>query len=140
MSKEKLTIKFTFLLRVNDLCLCVFFRILNCRRYLDPSEPQILADITTDNFEALSLDNNVNNYTAPPAVTSSQYSRSKSNLDQVYVSRLTKQQENRENIVSNGNKNKVQQQQPQQPQPVTQPQQTLSTPRLCHSRECTKRA
>jgi hypothetical protein len=89
-----------------------------------------LADITTDNFEALSLDNNVNNYTAPPAVTSSQYSRSKSNLDQVYVSRLTKQQENRENIVSNGNKNKVQQQQPQQPQPVTQPQQTLSTPRF----------
>jgi hypothetical protein len=44
MSKEKLTIKITFLLRVNHLS-CVFFRILKCRRYLDPSEPQILADM-----------------------------------------------------------------------------------------------
>jgi hypothetical protein len=37
--------------------------------------------------------------------------------------------------VSNGNKNKVQQQQPQQPQPVTQPQQTLSTPRFYLQRQ-----
>ncbi|KAJ3661231.1 hypothetical protein Zmor_005637 [Zophobas morio] len=93
--------------------------------YSDPAEPQILADITTDNFEALSLDNNINNYTPPPAVMSSQYSRSKSNLDQVYVSRLTKQQD-RENIVPSSNKNK--QQVPQQPQPQQQQQQQQPPP------------
>ncbi|KYB27617.1 Katanin p80 WD40 repeat-containing subunit B1-like protein [Tribolium castaneum] len=75
--------------------------------YSDPTEPQILAEIPTDNFEALSLDNNINCYSPPPAFTSSQYSRSKSNLDQVYVSRLTKQQD-RENNISNINKNKNQ--------------------------------
>lgn len=71
--------------------------------YLDPAEPQVLGDhYLTDNFEALSLDNNLNNYhnSEPPAMSPNQYSRSKSNLDQVYLSRMTQQQE-RENILPN---------------------------------------
>ncbi|RZB38685.1 katanin p80 WD40 repeat-containing subunit B1, partial [Asbolus verrucosus] len=94
--------------------------------YPDPAEPQILVEIANDNFEALSLDNNINSYSPPPAVTSSQYSRSKSNLDQVYVSRLTKQQD-RENILPAANKNKTQQQPPQQP--------PSSTPRWLNLRD-----
>ncbi|XP_066253983.1 katanin p80 WD40 repeat-containing subunit B1 [Euwallacea similis] len=69
--------------------------------YHDPAEPQILGDHhLTDNFEALSLDNNVNNFHKPdpPAISPNKYSRSKSNLDQVYLSRLTKQQD-AENIL-----------------------------------------
>ncbi|KAG5876724.1 hypothetical protein JTB14_015513 [Gonioctena quinquepunctata] len=70
---------------------------------LDPSEPQVLGDIITDSFEALSLDNNINNYkNSPPQLNSNHYSRSKSNLDQVYNSR----QQNRENILPNINKTK----------------------------------
>lgn len=70
--------------------------------YTDPSEPQILSHLPTENFEALSLDESVNNYrnSAPPVMSPNQYSRSKSNLDQVYISRLAKQQD-RENNVSN---------------------------------------
>lgn len=54
------------------------------------------------------MDNNINHYSPPSTYTSTKYSRSKSNLDQVYVSRLTKQQD-RENNISNINKNKNQQ-------------------------------
>ncbi|XP_060517418.1 katanin p80 WD40 repeat-containing subunit B1 [Cylas formicarius] len=68
--------------------------------HFNPAEPQILGDTATEeNFEALSLDNNLNNYhnSDPPTIAPNQYSRSKSNLDQVYLSRLTRQQE-RENL------------------------------------------
>lgn len=71
--------------------------------YADPAEPQILGDHhMTENLEALSLDNSVNNYhnSEPPAISPNKYSRSKSNLDQVYLSRLSKQQD-RENILPN---------------------------------------
>ncbi|CAG9767471.1 unnamed protein product [Ceutorhynchus assimilis] len=73
--------------------------------YHDPTEPQILGDHhLSENFEALSLDNNVNHYhnSEPPAISPNKYSRSKSNLDQVYLSRLTKQQD-RENILPPAN-------------------------------------
>lgn len=75
--------------------------------FSDPAAPQILSNINSDSFEALSLDNTVNNYrnSPPPAINTNKYSRSKSNLDQVYVSRLVKQQ-NRENILPNINKTK----------------------------------
>ncbi|KAL1493986.1 hypothetical protein ABEB36_009663 [Hypothenemus hampei] len=67
--------------------------------YNDPTEPQILGDHTlTESFEALSLDNTLNNHNNPPAMSPNKYSRSKSNLDQVYLSRLSKQQD-RENIL-----------------------------------------
>nr|CAH7757439.1 unnamed protein product [Callosobruchus chinensis] len=77
----------------------------------DPSEPQILSNIISDNFEALSLDNNINNFKNHHAPDTNQYSRSKSNLDQVYHSRLTKQQPpvrdlpSTENQTENNNKN-----------------------------------
>ncbi|XP_019756427.1 katanin p80 WD40 repeat-containing subunit B1 isoform X4 [Dendroctonus ponderosae] len=67
-----------------------------------PTEPQILGDNMTENVEALSLDNSVNNYlnsdSEPPNISPNKFSRSKSNLDQVYLRRLTKQQD-RENIL-----------------------------------------
>lgn len=80
--------------------------------FIDPAEPQILGDITTtDCFEALSLDNYRNSPPTNLNLSPTQYSRSKSNLDQVYISRLTKQQD-RENILPNINKTKpIQQQQ-----------------------------
>nr|XP_023023531.1 katanin p80 WD40 repeat-containing subunit B1 [Leptinotarsa decemlineata] len=69
----------------------------------DPSEPQVLGDLITDSFEALSLDNDINNYKNDPSQDNSKhYSRSKSNLDQVYNNR----QQNRENILPNINKTK----------------------------------
>ncbi|CAH0557594.1 unnamed protein product [Brassicogethes aeneus] len=70
-------------------------------KIVDPAAPQILGEITSDSFEALSLDNNINNYhkSPPPASSPAQYSRSKSNLDQVYASKLTK-----ENILPNINR------------------------------------
>lgn len=94
--------------------------------YYDPAEPQILSDHhVTENLEALSLDNNINYHKSePPAISPQKYSRSKSNLDQVssicrlsvqvfqvfffwqvYLSRLTKQQD-RENILPNNTKTK----------------------------------
>lgn len=75
--------------------------------FLDPTEPQILGEIPSESFEALSLDNNINyRQSPPPQLNSSPYSRSKSNLDQVYVSRLSKQ--DRENVLPNTNKVKTQ--------------------------------
>ncbi|CAG9825798.1 unnamed protein product [Phaedon cochleariae] len=69
-----------------------------------PSEPQVLGNLISDSFEALSLDNNINNYkNSPPRLTTSHYERSKSNLDQVYNSR----QQNRENILPEMNKTKT---------------------------------
>lgn len=65
--------------------------------YSDPTQPQKL--IMVDSFEALSLDNTINNYrnihTQP-----SQYSRSKSNLEQIYDNnKVAKVQEERENFL-----------------------------------------
>ncbi|CAH1104194.1 unnamed protein product [Psylliodes chrysocephalus] len=72
----------------------------------DLLEPQILGDIISDNFEALSLDNDINNYknSTIQINTINHYSRSKSNLDQVYENR--QQRDNRENILPNINKTK----------------------------------
>ncbi|KAF7273298.1 hypothetical protein GWI33_013988 [Rhynchophorus ferrugineus] len=68
--------------------------------YQDPSEPQVLSNVPIENFEALSLDESVNNYRNSEQIVSSpvQYSRSKSNLDQVYISRLAKQQDKDNNV------------------------------------------
>ncbi|XP_050306763.1 katanin p80 WD40 repeat-containing subunit B1 [Anthonomus grandis grandis] len=73
--------------------------ILNQQRYLDPTEPQILGDHngTSDNCEALSLDNYEN---PKPTGFTPKYSRSKSNVDQVYQSKLSKQPD-RENVPNN---------------------------------------
>ncbi|CAG9860367.1 unnamed protein product [Phyllotreta striolata] len=71
----------------------------------DILEPQILSNLISDNFEALSLDNNLNNYkNSSVQITLNRYSRSKSNLDQVYEKR---QRDNRENILPNINKTKT---------------------------------
>ncbi|XP_057657568.1 katanin p80 WD40 repeat-containing subunit B1 isoform X1 [Diorhabda carinulata] len=68
-------------------------------------EPQILGNIITESLEALSLDNDINNYkNSNMQLTVNHYSRSKSNLDQVYENR--KQKDNRENILPNINKTK----------------------------------
>lgn len=77
----------------------------------DPSEPQILMDEKAEEtFEALSLDTMTYDSPAqlqPPALTSTAYSRSKSNLDQVYYSHLAKQHE-RENILPENNDKPIQ--------------------------------
>lgn len=79
--------------------------------FSDPSQPQIIVDVFNtnscdDTFGALSLDNDINNYKNSFKIQNncSDFNRSKSNLDQVYHSRLTKQQNNRENILLNNNK------------------------------------
>lgn len=70
---------------------------------LDPSKPQILG-LQEENFEAFSLDNDINLRSFPPAVMSPAYSRSKSNLDQVYSNKNVKQ--DRENLL-NANKPRI---------------------------------
>lgn len=54
----------------------------------------MLGDNTSENIEALSLDNSVNYQTSLPTVLCTTYIRSKSNLDQVYASKVTKQESN----------------------------------------------
>lgn len=72
----------------------------------DPAEPQVLGELPSESFEALSLDNNINyRQTTAPTISTTSYSRSKSNLDQVYVNHLSK---NRENVLPNINKQKPQ--------------------------------
>ncbi|KAK4878976.1 hypothetical protein RN001_007122 [Aquatica leii] len=53
---------------------------------LDPTEPQILEEIHSEHLEPLSLDDSINNrnHIPTPLYKSTPYSRSKSNLDQVY--------------------------------------------------------
>ncbi|KRT81928.1 hypothetical protein AMK59_5986, partial [Oryctes borbonicus] len=59
----------------------------------DPTQPQILEDEQWENFKALSLDGRINCSESPkPLKSSTTYSRSKSNLDQVYSSRQSKQE------------------------------------------------
>ncbi|XP_050501448.1 katanin p80 WD40 repeat-containing subunit B1 isoform X2 [Diabrotica virgifera virgifera] len=71
----------------------------------DILEPQILGSIITESFEALSLDNDLNNYkNSNIQLNTNHYSRSKSNLDQVYENR--QQRDNRENILPNINRSK----------------------------------
>lgn len=55
---------------------------------LDPTEPQILAEIGSESLEALSLDDtiNCNHNSSLPLFNSTPYSRSKSNLDQIFAS------------------------------------------------------
>lgn len=67
-------------------------------QYLDPAEPQVLVDVQPENFEALSLDNDTS-CESSPVLSPTAYSRSKSNLDQVYFTQLAKQE--RENILPN---------------------------------------
>ncbi|KAI4464785.1 katanin p80 subunit [Holotrichia oblita] len=60
---------------------------------MDPTQPQILEDEQWENFKALSLDSRINCPESPqPIKSSTTYSRSKSNLDQVYSSRVSKQE------------------------------------------------
>ncbi|XP_044750458.1 katanin p80 WD40 repeat-containing subunit B1 isoform X2 [Coccinella septempunctata] len=66
-----------------------------------PTQPQKL--VMMDSFEALSLDNSINNYRNTHIPT--QYSRSKSNLEQIYDNnKAAKGQEERENFLPNINK------------------------------------
>lgn len=85
---------------------------------LDPTQPQILEDEHWENFKALSLDGRIN---CPESqkltkTTTTTYSRSKSNLDQVYTSRLTRQEVIQDQQQIPSNKHKIIQTQPQQTQ------------------------
>uniref|UniRef100_A0A6P7H0H7 Katanin p80 WD40 repeat-containing subunit B1-like n=1 Tax=Diabrotica virgifera virgifera TaxID=50390 RepID=A0A6P7H0H7_DIAVI len=77
----------------------------------DILEPQILGSIITESFEALSLDNDLNNYkNSNIQLNTNHYSRSKSNLDQLISYFLfdvsIAGQDNRENILPNINRSK----------------------------------
>ncbi|KAF5302116.1 hypothetical protein FQA39_LY10451 [Lamprigera yunnana] len=63
---------------------------------LDPTEPQILGELNLESFEAASLDNSINcrNHSPLPLYNSTPYSRSKSNLDQVYNETTNQDNEN----------------------------------------------
>ncbi|XP_018326906.1 katanin p80 WD40 repeat-containing subunit B1 [Agrilus planipennis] len=51
--------------------------------YADPTEPQVLGEVISDKIEALSLDT-IHNSTPASHVSSTSYSRSKSNLDYIF--------------------------------------------------------
>lgn len=96
-------------LNLSYFCYCLTRFIIFCYFLLDPAQPQILGDvfnsaICEDTFGALSLGNDINNYKNSFTIRNNSpdtFNRSKSNLDQVYHSKLTKQQSNRENILPN---------------------------------------
>lgn len=75
------------------MCILCVFNYINTHFLTDPTQPQILEDEQWENFKALSLDSRINCPESPqPVKSSTTYSRSKSNLDQVYSSRQAKQE------------------------------------------------